>query len=66
MSIAVPAVPSGGGAIVTFMAFSAVIGIDNPLDVLAYTMTVDWLMSDLINFAFNQFLINNFISIGEE
>ncbi|CAG2175872.1 unnamed protein product, partial [Oppiella nova] len=44
MSMAFPGAPSGGSSIVNFIAFCSVIGIDNPLDILAYTMTMDWLM----------------------
>jgi hypothetical protein len=44
MSMAFPGAPSGGSSIVHFIAFCALIGIDNPLDVLAYTMTIDWFL----------------------
>ncbi len=44
MSMAMPGAPSGGSSVVNFIAFCALIGIDNPLDVLAYTMTIDWLL----------------------
>ncbi|CAG2166403.1 unnamed protein product [Oppiella nova] len=47
MSVAIPAISSGGAVIVTFVAFCASIGIENPLDVLAYTTTADWIMSRL-------------------
>ncbi|XP_054167837.1 excitatory amino acid transporter 5-like [Oppia nitens] len=47
MSMAFPAAPSGGSSIVNFIAFCAIIGIDNPLDVLAYTISIDWLMERL-------------------
>lgn len=39
-----PGIPSGGSSFVKLMAFCAVIGIENPLDILSYTLTIDWLM----------------------
>ena len=44
MTIAIPAISSGGAVWVTFVAFCTSIGIDNPMDALAYIMTVDWIM----------------------
>ena len=42
--MAFPAAPAGGSNIVQFVTTCAIVGVDNPLGVLAYTMTVDWLM----------------------
>ncbi|CAG2165049.1 unnamed protein product [Oppiella nova] len=47
MTIAIPAISSGGAVWVTFVAFCTSIGIDNPMDALAYIMTVDWIMGRL-------------------
>ncbi|CAG2166526.1 unnamed protein product [Oppiella nova] len=47
MSMALPGAPSGGSSIVNFITLSAIIGIENPLDILAYTMTMDWIMERL-------------------
>jgi hypothetical protein len=45
MSMAFTGAPLGGGsAIVNFLAFCSFIGIDNPLDILAYVMAIDWLL----------------------
>ncbi|CAG2108679.1 unnamed protein product [Medioppia subpectinata] len=44
MSMAIPSAPASGGSLVNFISYCAVIGIDYPLDILAYTMTMDWLM----------------------
>ncbi len=44
MTMAFPAAPLGGSAIVNFLAFCSFIGIDNPLDILAYIMAIDWLL----------------------
>ncbi|CAG2102659.1 unnamed protein product [Medioppia subpectinata] len=44
MSMAIPSAPASGGSLVHFISYCAVIGIDYPLDILAYTMTMDWLM----------------------
>jgi hypothetical protein len=49
MSLAMPGIPSGGSSIVTFIAHCTVVGINNPLDVLVYIMTIDWLMYDILN-----------------
>ncbi len=43
-AMAFPATPSGGSNVVHFVATCAIIGIENPLEVIAYTMTVDWFM----------------------
>ena len=43
-AMALPATPSGGSALAAFLTTCAIFGIENPLEVLAYTVTIDWLM----------------------
>lgn len=43
MSMGFPAAPAGGSVIVNHITFAAVLGIDNPTDVLAYLMAFEWI-----------------------
>ncbi|CAG2103089.1 unnamed protein product [Medioppia subpectinata] len=47
MTMSLPGAPTGGSSVVTFLAYCAIIGVNNPLDILAYIMTMDWLMERL-------------------
>ena len=42
--MSLPAAPAAGSNVVFFVATCAVIGIDNPMEILAYIMTIDWIM----------------------
>ncbi len=42
MTMGLPGSPNGGSTIITHIAFASAIGIDDPLDVLAFVMPMEW------------------------
>ena len=45
--MAAPGAPASGANIVYYITTCSLIGIDNPMDVLPYTMSLDWIMFDI-------------------
>ena len=41
--MSLPGAPAAGSNLVFFVSTCSVIGLDNPMDVLAYTMAIDWI-----------------------